>query len=98
MMRNLKIKYMVAPISAAILFYSAATEQVEPLYEIKECPALKEIYPQGASAFLKMATLGIENIYKIKTLHKFASKIYENTIDLEPAIIEMVDRKFWELI
>ena len=42
--------------------------------------------------------VGVETINKIRTIHSFAVKMIENMVELEPSIIEMVDRKFWDLI
>ena len=97
-MDNLKVKWVLAPISAAILIYSATTESFEPQYELMQYRPLHEIYQQDSSAVIQTSILGIETINKIRTIQDFASKVIENMVDLEPAIIEMVDRNFWELI
>jgi hypothetical protein len=35
---------------------------------------------------------------KYETIHRFASKIFEDSQDLEPSIVEFVSMNFWKLI
>ena len=35
---------------------------------------------------------------KYEIIHEFATKIIENSVDLDPAIVEFVSKNFWNLI
>ena len=39
-----------------------------------------------------------EILDKYEIIHGFASKIVENSVDLDPAIVEFVSKSFWNLI
>jgi hypothetical protein len=40
----------------------------------------------------------LEKINEEATLREFISKMAENSVDLDPSIVEMVNEHFWELI
>ena len=96
-MNNLNLKSIVVPISAAILIYGVAENYGSQLERLK-CPTLTEVYQQDSSSVTRASMVGVETINKIRTIHSFAVKMIENMVELEPSIIEMVDRKFWDLI
>lgn len=39
-----------------------------------------------------------EALIQFKAIQIFADKLYEETTDLDPQIVEMVDNKFWDLL
>jgi hypothetical protein len=97
-MKGAKISYAIAPLSTAILLCGAGIEAMDTQVVPMNLPALREFYTKDSNPYLQITFDGIKDINRMRTLQRFASELLNNTVDLEPDIIAMVDRKFWELI
>lgn len=86
---------MAVPASAFLLIY---TSLAEPQIQIKNYPIQNEIKEEDSSTHAFISYSAIEMIDKIQTLKNVASQLVDNAIELDPKIVEMVDRNFWELI
>lgn len=84
--------------TAAILSLTFGEKEIIP----------SKIYPKTKPVFASKYSWESENRYffseydevlnKYETIHRFASKIFEDSQELEPFIVEFVNKNFWKLI
>lgn len=86
---------MAVPVSALLLIY---TSFAEPQLQPRDYPAQNLLEDKGSTTHARINYSAIGILDKIQTLKKVASDLIENSIELEPEVVEMVDRSFWELI
>ena len=96
----------VAKIQATVLTMTTAVILTLALGENEIIPS--KMYGEAKPVFVSKYPWENDNRYvfpgykeiidKYNIFHRFASKIFENSEDLEPSIVEFVNKNFWKLI
>ena len=101
---NMPEEYTTSPYKLAFVALTAAvlmsaTDVPDKSYSLKPTSAVGYSWEDTASGtFSLTSNTGDEIMAQIQILHEFASQIIENSENIKPEAVNMINKNFWDLL